>query len=35
MLRKTSDFFVRIAERWMPDPLVIAIFLTAVSFSAV
>ena len=32
MLRRTSDFFVNIAERWMPDPLVIAIFLTAVSF---
>ena len=28
MLRKTSDFFVRVAARWMPDPLVIAIFLT-------
>jgi short-chain fatty acids transporter len=32
MLRRTSDFFVSVAERWMPDPLVIAIFLTAVSF---
>ncbi len=32
MLRRTTDFFVRVAERWMPDPLVIAIFLTAVSF---
>jgi short-chain fatty acids transporter len=34
MLRRTSDFFVKVAERWMPDPLVIAIFLTAVSFAA-
>lgn len=33
MLRRTSDFFVKVAERWMPDPLVIAIFLTAVSFA--
>ena len=32
MLRRTSDVFVNVAERWMPDPLVIAIFLTAVSF---
>ena len=32
MLRGTSDIFVKVAERWMPDPLVIAIFLTAVSF---
>lgn len=32
MLRKTSAVFVNVAERWMPDPLVIAIFLTAVSF---
>lgn len=34
MLRRTSDVFVKVAERWMPDPLVIAIFLTAVSFVA-
>jgi short-chain fatty acids transporter len=34
MLRRTSDIFVKVAERWMPDPLVIAIFLTAVSFAA-
>ena len=32
MLRRTSDIFVKVAERWMPDPLVIVIFLTAVSF---
>ncbi len=32
MLKRTSDIFVKVAERWMPDPLVIAIFLTAVSF---
>jgi short-chain fatty acids transporter len=34
MLRRVSGFFVNIAERWMPDPLVIAIFLTAVGFAA-
>jgi len=34
MLKKSSDFFVKLAERWMPDPLVIAIFLTAVAFAA-
>ena len=34
MLRRTSDVFVKVAERWMPDPLVIAIFLTAVCFAA-
>lgn len=34
MLKRTSDFFVSVAERWMPDPLVIAIFLTAVAFAA-
>ena len=34
MLRRTTSFFVRVAERWMPDPLVIAIFLTAVGFVA-
>jgi short-chain fatty acids transporter len=34
MLRRTSNFFVNVAERWMPDPLVIAIFLTAVAFAA-
>ena len=28
MLRITTRFFVRLADRWMPDPLVIAIFLT-------
>jgi short-chain fatty acids transporter len=33
MLKKLSAFFVNVAERWMPDPLVIAIFLTAVSFA--
>ena len=33
MLKRISDFFVAVAERWMPDPLVIAIFLTAVSFA--
>lgn len=34
MLRRITGFFVNIAERWMPDPLVIAIFLTAVGFVA-
>ena len=33
MLQTVSRFFVRVAERWMPDPLVIAIFLTIVSFA--
>ena len=28
MLRITTRFFVRLADRWMPDPLVVAIFLT-------
>lgn len=32
MLRLITRFFVGLAERWMPDPLVIAIFLTAVTF---
>jgi len=35
MLRYVSRFFVKLAERWMPDPLVIAIFLTIISFTAV
>lgn len=35
MLRILSRFFVKLAERWMPDPLVIAIFLTLISFAAV
>lgn len=34
MLRRVTGFFVRAAERWTPDPLVIAIFLTAVAFAA-
>ena len=34
MLRRTTNFFVNVAERWMPDPLVIAIFLTGVAFAA-
>jgi len=34
MLKRITGFFVNIAERWMPDPLVIAIFLTAVGFTA-
>lgn len=34
MLRRTTDFFVSVAERWMPDPLVIAIFLTGVALAA-
>jgi short-chain fatty acids transporter len=35
MLRIVSKFFVKLAERWMPDPLVIAIFLTLICFAAV
>jgi len=34
MLKSISKFFVRLAERWMPDPLVIAIALTIVCFAA-
>jgi short-chain fatty acids transporter len=34
MLKSLSGFFVRLAERWMPDPLVIAIALTMVCFVA-
>ena len=34
MLRRTINFFVKVTERWMPDPLVIAIFLTAVALAA-
>ncbi len=30
MLRKTSTIFANVAERWMPDPLTVAIFLTGV-----
>lgn len=28
MLRRISQFFVKLAERWMPDPLIIGILLT-------
>lgn len=34
MLQRTTAVFVNLAERWMPGPLVIAIFLTAVTFVA-
>jgi short-chain fatty acids transporter len=34
MLRPTTRFFVRFADRWMPDPLVVAIFLTFVCIAA-
>ena len=34
MRRQLTEFFVRAAERWTPDPLVIAIFLTGVAFVA-
>ena len=34
MLKSLSGFFVGLAERWMPDPLVIAIALTLVCFGA-
>ena len=30
MLKITTRFFVRLADRWMPDPLVVAIFLTVI-----
>ncbi len=33
-MRKVVNFTVRVAERWMPDPMVIAIFLTLVVFAA-
>ena len=35
MLRRISDIFVSAFGRWMPDPLVIAIFLTWICFTAV
>lgn len=34
MLRITTRFFVRLADRWMPDPLVVAIFLTFICVAA-
>jgi short-chain fatty acids transporter len=34
MFKSLSGFFVGLAERWMPDPLVIAIALTLVCFGA-
>ena len=34
MLKLVTDFFVRLAERWMPDPLVVAVFLTFVALAA-
>ena len=34
MLRAVSNVFVKLAERWMPDPLVIAIVLTLVCAGA-
>ena len=34
MLKITTRFFVRLADRWMPDPLVIAIFLTFICVAA-
>ena len=34
MLKATTRFFVRLADRWMPDPLVVAIFLTFVCIAA-
>ena len=29
VIKKLSDFFVKMVERWIPDPLVIAVLLTA------
>ena len=34
MLRTITSFFVKVAERWMPDPLVIAIVLTLLCYFA-
>jgi short-chain fatty acids transporter len=34
MLKSMTNTFVRFAERWMPDPMVIAIILTAVTIFA-
>lgn len=34
MLKTTTRFFVRLADRWMPDPLVVAIFLTFICLAA-
>lgn len=34
MLSRIAGLFARVAERWTPDPLVIAIFLTGVAFVA-
>ena len=33
-MRSVTQFFVRLADRWMPDPLVIAVFLTVVCIAA-
>jgi short-chain fatty acids transporter len=34
MLKIVTGFFVRLAERWMPDPLVVAVFLTYICLLA-
>ena len=34
MLKTVTRFFVRMADRWMPDPLVVAIFLTFICLAA-
>ena len=34
MLRIATRFFVRVADRWMPDPLVVAVFLTFICVAA-
>jgi len=34
MLKTTTRFFVRLADRWMPDPLVVAVFLTFICVAA-
>jgi short-chain fatty acids transporter len=34
MLKITTRFFVRLADRWMPDPLVVAIILTFICIAA-
>ena len=33
-MQRLVGFFVKVAERWTPDPLVMAIFLTGVAFVA-
>jgi len=34
MIKSFANFFVRLADRWMPDPLIVAIFLTFICLLA-